>query len=328
MCNSSTTTSATEVMTETQYVKRLVSQGTSTNPPPLPAKTPEKEKKIPTKRGLDMLLQEIDRNAAKFVPEPEAQKKERKNPLPWESGMVSMMQDLKGSINRDSEHYKSLKDGLLTCHKDFLTDYKKQFCDGESDETSSNSSDDSDNNLKLPLPNAEDLTSADKIKEWFEQRQENSEIKKPSKSFLFGKMGVYKPCDGQTEDEMEAEIHKKDTEQILKNSHAFYEKFLKFAENDFIAKSESDSEEVIEEEEDLDEELLTESKENAEREEARRLDAELDNATVMFRDYLKGCENSAQAVDEIDKAFKDFIGVKGISNVTYLIYASPVLKDL
>merc|ERR1712129_141477 len=36
MCNSSTTTSATEVMTETQYVKRLVSQGTSTNPPPLP----------------------------------------------------------------------------------------------------------------------------------------------------------------------------------------------------------------------------------------------------------------------------------------------------
>ena len=45
-----------------------------------------------------MLLQEIDRNAAKFVPEPEAQKKERKNPLPWESGMVSMMQDLKGSI--------------------------------------------------------------------------------------------------------------------------------------------------------------------------------------------------------------------------------------
>merc|ERR1712083_613096 len=38
MCNSSTTTSATEVMTETQYVKRLVSQGTSTNPPPLPAK--------------------------------------------------------------------------------------------------------------------------------------------------------------------------------------------------------------------------------------------------------------------------------------------------
>ena len=32
-------------------------------------------------------------------------------------------------------------------------------------------------------------------------------------------MGVYKPCDGQTEDEMEAEIHKKDTEQIY--WHAF-----------------------------------------------------------------------------------------------------------
>ena len=77
MCNSSTTTSATEVMTEAQFVKRLVSQGTSTNPqptPPLPLKTPEKERKIPTRRGLDMLLQEIDKNAAKFIPEPEAKK--------------------------------------------------------------------------------------------------------------------------------------------------------------------------------------------------------------------------------------------------------------
>ena len=77
MCNSSTTTSATEVMTEAQFVKRLVSQGTSTNPqptPPLPLKTPEKEGKIPTRRGLDMLLQEIDKNAAKFIPEPEAKK--------------------------------------------------------------------------------------------------------------------------------------------------------------------------------------------------------------------------------------------------------------
>ena len=35
-----------------------------------------------------MLLQEIDRNAVKFVPEPEAEKRERKNPLPWESGMI------------------------------------------------------------------------------------------------------------------------------------------------------------------------------------------------------------------------------------------------
>jgi len=33
----------------------------------------------------------------------------------------------------------------------------------------------------LKLPNAEDLTSAEKIKEWFEQRQENSELQKPSK---------------------------------------------------------------------------------------------------------------------------------------------------
>ena len=63
--------------------------------------------------------------------------------------------------------------------KDFLSDYKKQFCDGEDSETSSDSGDDNESDLKLP--NAEDLTSADKIKEWFEQRQENSEIQKPSK---------------------------------------------------------------------------------------------------------------------------------------------------
>ena len=65
------------------------------------------------------------------------------------------------------------------------------------------------------LPKAEDLTSSDKIKEWFEQRQENSDLQRPSKSFL---MDIYQPADGQTEDDLEAEIHKKDTEQILKNS--------------------------------------------------------------------------------------------------------------
>ena len=34
--------------------------------------------------------------------------------------MVAMMHDLKGSINRDSRHYKSLKEGLLNSQKDFL----------------------------------------------------------------------------------------------------------------------------------------------------------------------------------------------------------------
>ena len=72
-------------------------------------------------------------------------------------------------------------------------------------------------------------------------------------------MGIYQPSEGQTEEELEAEIHKKDTEQILKNSQAFYEKFIKFAENDFNVKSESEPEEMEEEENESDE-LITESK--------------------------------------------------------------------
>ena len=52
-------------------------------------------------------------------------------------------------------------------------------------------------------------------------------------------------------------------------------------------------------------------KENAEREEERRMDAEMDKTTEMFRDYLKSCENTNQGIDAIDKAFKDFIGAKG-----------------
>jgi len=50
-----------------------------------------------------------------------------------------MMQDLKGSIDRDSEHYKALKDGLLKTSKDFLNDYKKQFCKGEDSESDTSS---------------------------------------------------------------------------------------------------------------------------------------------------------------------------------------------
>ena len=118
----------TEVMTEAQFVKKLVSQGTSTAP------EKPKKKEVPPKRGLQMLLDEIDKNSAKFVPEPEAEKKKRSNPLPWEQGMVSMMQDLKGSINRDSEHYKALKQGLLTTRKDFI---KHQML--EEDDSSSSS---------------------------------------------------------------------------------------------------------------------------------------------------------------------------------------------
>ena len=129
-----------EVMTEKQYVSRLVSTGTCTDnlvkPPKIQGKPSKlrmqlflsfsffvvkKEKVLRPKRGIKLLLDEVEKNAAKFEPEPEEEKRcERKNPLPWETGMVTMMQDLKGSINRDSEHYRALKQGLLTTRRDFI----------------------------------------------------------------------------------------------------------------------------------------------------------------------------------------------------------------
>lgn len=154
----------------------------------------------------------------------------------------------------------------------------------------------------MTLPKAEDLTSVDKIKEWFENRQQDSDIQRPSKAFL---LDIYKPSEGQTEEELEAEIHKKDTEQILKNSQAFYEKFLKFAEADFSKTEDNAGEDDSEIEEEI---IITESKENAEREEEKRLDAEMDKTTEMFRDYLKSCDNSNLSLDEIDKALNKFSG--------------------
>ena len=134
-------------------------------------------------------------------------------------------------------------------------------------------------------------------------------------------MDIYTPAEGQTEEELEAEIHRKDTEQMLKNSRAFYEKFLKFAEADFCPPeiTNNDEEDIIEDEEvitDDDEdktetkppEIIAESKENAIRQENRRLDAELDKCTEMFHDYLKSCSNSTEAMDDIDKAIDRFCG--------------------
>ena len=128
-------------------------------------------------------------------------------------------------------------------------------------------------------------------------------------------MDIYTPAEGQTEEELEAEIHRKDTEQMLKNSRAFYEKFLKFAEADFCAPevTTNDAEEVItDDDEDETEskppEIIAESKENAVRQENRRVDAELDKCTEMFHDYLKSCDNSIEAMDDIDKAIDRFCG--------------------
>ena len=197
---------------------------------------------------MKMLLDEVEKNAAKFEPEPEEEKrKERKNPLPWETGMVNMMQDLKGSINRDSEHYRALKQGLLTTRRDFIQRWfsflflKNKLQNSkslifrskmlESDSSSSDSESEAPDDPNLP--GSLDMTSSDKIRQWFENRsaQQGGELQKPSKAFL---MEIYEAAEGQTEDDLEAEIHKKDTEQMLKNSQAFYEKFLKFAETDFL----------------------------------------------------------------------------------------------
>ena len=100
----------------------------------------------------------------------------------------------------------------------------------ESDSSSSDSESEAPDDPNLP--GSLDMTSSDKIRQWFENRsaQQGGELQKPSKAFL---MEIYEAAEGQTEDDLEAEIHKKDTEQMLKNSQAFYEKFLKFAETDF-----------------------------------------------------------------------------------------------
>ena len=110
------------VMTEKQYVSRLVSTGSCTDNKPV-EKPKEKVSPRP-KRGIKMLLEEVEKNAVKFTPEPEKEKRERK-PLPWETGMVNMMQDLKGNMNRESEHYRALKQGLLTTRRDFIQRYGK-----------------------------------------------------------------------------------------------------------------------------------------------------------------------------------------------------------
>ena len=200
----------------------------------------------------------------------------------------------------------------MTTRKDFITNTKRKFVDGlleeDSSSTSSSDSDSPNDQANINLPSAEDLTSSDKIKEWFEKRQQNSEIKKPSKIFLMKEAG-FQPAEGQTEEEMEEEIHRKDTEQILKNSQAFYEKFLKFADSDFNVKEESEDEKEDEDDEIAD--LIAESTENAEREEERRLEAEMDKTTEMFCDYLKSCDNSSKAIDEIDKALDLFKGKSG-----------------
>ena len=38
-----------------------------------------------------------------------------------------MMKDLKGSINRDSDHYKSLKDGLLSSRREYISEKKQRY---------------------------------------------------------------------------------------------------------------------------------------------------------------------------------------------------------
>ena len=240
------------------------------------------------------------------------------------------MKDLKVNINRDSDHYKALKQGLLNTRREFISEKKQSYfedsssSDDEDDENDDEDAADNDDNATNDdfFIKTEDMTSTDKVAQWFEKRQQNSELTRPSKSFL---LDIFQPSEGQTEDELEAEIHRKDTEQMLKNSRSFYEKFLKFAENDFAVTETAIGKEAIEdddedeeeiEDEDIDENtpMITESKENAIKEENRRLDAELDKCTEMFHDYLKSCDNTTEALNDIEKAMDRFCGKTGKSN--------------
>ena len=239
------------------------------------------------------------------------------------------MQDLKVNINRDSDHYKALKQGLLNTRREFISEKKQSYFE---DSSSSDEEDDDDENEDDEDANdennddffikTEDMTSTDKVAQWFEKRQQNSELSRPSKSFL---LDIFQPSEGQTEDELEAEIHRKDTEQMLKNSRSFYEKFLKFAENDFAVTEAAGKDHVDDDDDDEDGEdvedhsidknapMITESKENAIKEENRRLDAELDKCTEMFHDYLKSCDNTTEALNDIEKAMDRFCGKTGES---------------
>ena len=243
-----------------------------------------------------------------------------------------MMQDLKVNINRDSDHYKALKQGLLNTRREFISEKKQSYFEdssssSEEEDDEENEDDDEDTNDENNddfFIKTEDMTSTDKVAQWFEKRQQNSELSRPSKSFL---LDIFQPSEGQTEDELEAEIHRKDTEQMLKNSRSFYEKFLKFAENDFavteaaIGKDhvddddddDDDGEEVEDDGIDKNAPMITESKENAIKEENRRLDAELDKCTEMFHDYLKSCDNTTEALNDIEKAMDRFCGKTGES---------------
>ena len=249
-----------------------------------------------------------------------------------------MMKDLKVNINRDSDHYKALKQGLLNTRREFISEKKQSYfedsssSDDEDDENDDEDAADNDDNATNDdfFIKTEDMTSTDKVAQWFEKRQQNSELTRPSKSFL---LDIFQPSEGQTEDELEAEIHRKDTEQMLKNSRSFYEKFLKFAENDFAVTETAIGKEAIEdddedeeeiEDEDIDENtpMITESKENAIKEENRRLDAELDKCTEMFHDYLKSCDNTTEALNDIEKAMDRFCGKTGKS----ISYANLKIK--
>ena len=84
---------------------------------------------------------------------------------------------------------------------------------------------------------------------------------------------------------------------------------MKFAEDDFQVKVDSGN--GNESESEIEEELITESKENAVREEEKRMDAEMDRTTEMFRDYLKTCDNSNMALEEIDQVLDKFSGDPG-----------------
>ena len=85
------------------------------------------------------MLRRKQKARAKFVPEPEKKPERSHNPLPWEESMVSMMQDLKGNINKDTEHYKALKTGLLNTRKDFISSKKKTIWNESDNDTTESS---------------------------------------------------------------------------------------------------------------------------------------------------------------------------------------------
>ncbi len=310
-CSSGTNTADLSTFTEKIIIPtKSKCQGTSTTADNVPKKT--QLERVSSKTGLQLLMEQVDKNIAEQKADmgsPVKMASKDREALPWESGMVSMIKGLRGSLDKDSDNYKNLKDDLMTRHREYVCHRKQRMLDSSSSSSSSESEDSEAAEAENPSGNLDDLgeeiDSAEKLKMWFEGHQAKKrvdgcgQLKETHKSFM---KCIFDPGAGKTEEEVEDELHKRDAEQMLKNSQSFYERFLKL--DDLVAEAEKRGQLEAEDEEvsDSDEIIIREAKENEAIAEEKRLDEEMNKTTEMFQTYLRSCSDSTDALAEIERA--------------------------